>query len=292
MYHVIGRDGAEYGPVDADGVRRWIAEGRLTPESHVRMAGTDQWRTLAEFPEFAGAFGQATTTPPLLPPPPYGQASVDPIVEDTLRRNPRVAVGSCISRGFDLVTNNLGLFVGATLVAGLLMLVPIIGWLLSGPLLGGLCVLMLNRMRGRAAQVSDVFVGFGPLFWQLLLARVVAHILVSVGLLFCLLPGIYLAVAWAFAIPLVIDRNMEFWSAMEVSRKVVNKVWWPMFGLLILAYLIAVSGVLLCLIGIIITAPIALAALVYAYEDIFGQPPATATMPVPVPTAPAPSTAQ
>jgi hypothetical protein len=284
MYQVIGRDGAEYGPVDADGIRRWIAEGRLTASSRARLVGTEEWKRLGEFAEFANAFGQAAATPPLVPPPPLGQASVDPLVDETLRRRPRVAIGSCISRGFDLVTNNLGIVVGGTIVAGLLMLVPIIGWLLSGPLMGGLCVLLLNRMRGRAAQVSDVFIGFGPLFWQLLLVRVVAHILISVGLLFCLLPGIYLAVAWAFAIPLVIERNMEFWSAMEVSRKVVNKVWWPMFGLLILAYLIAASGILLCLIGIIVTAPIALAAILYAYEDIFGQPPST-----PVPAGPAPA---
>jgi hypothetical protein len=280
MYQVIGRDGLEYGPVDADGLRRWILEGRVTAASRARVVGTDEWKTLGDFAEFAAALGQAAA-PPSATPPTVGQAGGDALVDETLRHQPQVRIGSCISRGFDLVTNNAGVIVGGTVVAGLLMMVPIIGWLLSGPLMGGLCVLVLRRMRGRPTLVSDLFVGFGPLFWQLLLARVIAHVLISVGLMFCLAPGIYLAVAWAFAIPLIIDRNMEFWTAMEVSRRVVNRMWWPLFGLLILAYLIAASGLFLCLIGLVITAPIALASILYAYEDVFGSGPTTALAPVP-----------
>jgi len=44
-------------------------------------------------------------------------------------------------------------------------------------------------------------------------------------------------VAWIFSIPLVADKRLEFWSAMELSRKVVTRVWFPMLGLLIVAYL-------------------------------------------------------
>ena len=41
----------------------------------------------------------------------------------------------------------------------------------------------------------------------------------------CILPGIYLGVAWIFTEALVIDKKLEFWPAMELSRKVVSRHW-------------------------------------------------------------------
>jgi hypothetical protein len=53
----------------------------------------------------------------------------------------------------------------------------------------------------------------------------------------CIIPGIYLQVAWAFAIALVADKRLEFWGAMELSRKVVTRVWFRIFGLLLISFL-------------------------------------------------------
>ena len=36
MYIIIGGDQKEYGPITADDVRQWIAEGRLSEESSVK----------------------------------------------------------------------------------------------------------------------------------------------------------------------------------------------------------------------------------------------------------------
>ena len=54
MYKVIGTDGKEYGPVNAELVRQWIAEGRVNAST--KLMGADGiWRPLTEFPEFAPA---------------------------------------------------------------------------------------------------------------------------------------------------------------------------------------------------------------------------------------------
>jgi hypothetical protein len=55
--------------------------------------------------------------------------------------------------------------------------------------------------------------------------------------LLCIVPWIYLTVAWVFAVPLAADKRLEFWSAMELSRRVVNRVWPQVFLLLLLAFL-------------------------------------------------------
>ena len=72
MYRVIGADGLEYGPVTAEQVRAWIAEGRANAQTRGLAEGTTQWRPLAEFPEFAPML--ARSAPPLPAPGPINAA--------------------------------------------------------------------------------------------------------------------------------------------------------------------------------------------------------------------------
>ena len=62
-------------------------------------------------------------------------------------------------------------------------------------------------------------------------------------------------------------------AAMEVSRRVITAQWWRMFGLLIFGVIITVLGLLGLLVGIFVTVPIFMGAVVYAYEDLCNPPP-------------------
>jgi GYF domain 2 len=54
-YRIIGADGMEYGPVSADNIRQWIAEGRVNSETKLQVEGEEPWLRLAQVPEFAQA---------------------------------------------------------------------------------------------------------------------------------------------------------------------------------------------------------------------------------------------
>ena len=54
MYYLIGADQKEYGPVSADEVRAWIAEGRANGQTLARFEG-GPWKPLSTFPEFVGS---------------------------------------------------------------------------------------------------------------------------------------------------------------------------------------------------------------------------------------------
>ena len=84
----------------------------------------------------------------------------------------------------------------------------------------------------------------------------------------------FLIIAGVFALPLVIDKEMEFWPAMEVSRQVVHAHWWSMFGLMIVLAVVVLAGFLACGVGALISVPVAAAAFMYVYEDFFGELPA------------------
>ena len=157
-----------------------------------------------------------------------------------------------------------GLFLGLAFVG--LLAAP-----MKAVLMGGLFRYYLKLVRGESAELGDAFSGFSRSLVPLLLLGLVTTILETCGFVLCVLPYIYLATAWAFSLPLVIDRQMDFWPAMELSRKVVSRHWFVVFGFFLVNALVACSGILIFCCGIIATAPLAGLAMMYAYEDIFGH---------------------
>jgi len=127
----------------------------------------------------------------------------------------------------------------------------------------------------------------------LILASLIGHLLTLIGFFLCVIPAVYLLVAWWLFTPLLIlDKHLDFWPALECSRKVVTCHWWLCFGLALVACLVALVGSIACGVGIFFTMPIAVGAMVVAYEDIFGARAATTGLlapPEPTPTAPEPA---
>jgi uncharacterized membrane protein len=198
----------------------------------------------------------------------------DTIAALYLQRHTTIDISSALSRGWALVRDHMAVLVGATVLGWLITVglaaVPILGWIVGFILLGGLDYMFLRRIRGEEVQIGDVFAGFNLAALDLTMTGLVKWLLTTIGLILCILPGIYLAVGYIFALPLVVDKKMEFWTAMEVSRRVVHEHWWSMFALVIVLGLVVLAGFLLCVIGAAITIPIASAALMYVYEDLFG----------------------
>jgi len=252
MYKIIGGDQKEYGPVSSEEIRRWIADGRLNGQSLVQLEGTNDWKPLAAFPEFSASL--AGLPPAATPPPLAASAPAISHVPATqfLPGTPYVEIGDCLGRSFALLKANFGLLFGACFVVWIFNIAAaftplglglIVYFLFKGVLYAGVYFVFLKRIRGESASVADVFAGFKSNIVQLMLVGVVSGILTWIGTACCLvLPGIYLLIAWLFAIPLVIDRGLEFWSALELSRKVVTRVWFEMLGLVLLAFLPLVLG--------------------------------------------------
>jgi uncharacterized membrane protein len=322
-YTIIGGDGKEYGPISADDVRQWIAEGRLNEKSMMKAESDAEFRTLEKFPEFADAFASKTATPGT---PPIFTGSIS-----SFERDYELDISGCISRGWELVKSNMGvLFVGTLLylliegVIGGLARIPIIGALFSianfviaGPLMGGVLYLFIRAIRREPAEIGDIFSGFRRAFAQLFLGTLVQGLLIGLCmlpfiivlivkfipfaghlqhlqpgtlpdretvaalesvmlaslpvLLVCAIPATYFGVCWKFTLPLIIDWQVDFWTAMGMSRKMVQKHWWNVFGLIILIDLLNVAGVCACCIGALFTIPIGFAALMFAYETIFSE---------------------
>src|SRR5260370_19865488 len=93
MYKIIGGDLKEYGPVSAEDLRRWIAEGRVTGQTQVLAADGAEWKPLSSFPEFADSLPERGTF--------SGQPSATvgalaALPADVLTRDYDLNIGACV----------------------------------------------------------------------------------------------------------------------------------------------------------------------------------------------------
>ncbi len=61
-HYMMGGDGRQYGPVSVDQIKQWVAEGRATAQTLLKVE-SGEWKPLATFPEFAGV---AAGAPPVV----------------------------------------------------------------------------------------------------------------------------------------------------------------------------------------------------------------------------------
>jgi hypothetical protein len=292
MFTIIGGDGKEYGPVTAEQVRAWIAAGRANLETKAKALGSEEWRRLGDYSEFSGA--------PMPPPPPAADntaaapvsstpqpaGNVDPkaFADALIARAKPLDVFGCYERAWELLKSDFWLIVGTTFVCWICLMVTsmitsivpglnIIAGVILGPVFyGGIYYFILKKIRGQHAELGDGFSGFTLAFGALALSGLVITLMVLLGCVLLILPGIYLAVAYTFTYMLAIDQRMSFWTAMEVSRRVITSQWWRIFGLLLLGVPVALAGLLALLIGIFVAMPLIFAATCYAYDDLCNPP--------------------
>jgi len=222
------------------------------------------------------------------PPPLTPEANAAALAQEILARDYTLDIGHCLRRGWALVRGNFWPIVGISALMWMLLGIAhsagiavtsghdgpngggsILGLLVSGPLMGGLYFYFLHKIRGQPVRIETAFAGFSNRFLHLFLGSFVSLLLTGLGFLCLILPGIYLWIAWTFTLPLIMDKRLDFWSAMELSRKMVTRHWWKLFGFVLILCLLHLAGLVVFCVGFFIAAPIAIASLMYAYEDIF-----------------------
>ncbi len=138
-----------------------------------------------------------------------------------------------------------------------------------------------------AAAASDLW--HPQHFLPYLIATIISYIVIAVGFVLLIVPGIILALMLWFTCYLVIDRNLGPIEALKESARITKGHKWDLFVLAILLFLLNVLGFVLLFVGLFVTIPISMLAIVHAYRTLSGQAsvPAPAPAPAPAPVTPA-----
>lgn len=242
--------------------------------------------------------------PPQAPLATGGGSGASGSLEGALRGDFDISVGSVTSEGWSLVRGNKAKLIGGLFLAYLIMIVvqialafvglsgfplpgsegPPPGFLASmagtflalpitGPLYAGLFMLGVRRAAGQPAGPTEVLAYYDRVV-PLTILFLVQTILTYLGFLLLIIPGIYLAVAWFAGIPLVVDKGLSPWQALETSRKAISKQWFSLFGFFLVAMIVLVVSVLPLGIGLIWSMPWFFLCFGVIYRRVFGVGPA------------------
>ncbi len=176
--------------------------------------------------------------------------------------------------GLVAVSFVLGLVLGGDhMSAGGSMLVPMLSQLLVMivlyPCMAGIFMMGVRRSVDQPISFQMLF-GYFPYLVPLVIAGILMTILMMLGFVLLIIPGIYLAVAYGFTIPLIVEKNLGAWEAMETSRKAVTRHWFKIFFLYLVMTLIFAISIIPLGIGIIWTYPMFVAMIGVIYREMFG----------------------
>ncbi|MBS7661857.1 hypothetical protein I0D00_07825 [Pseudomonas lalucatii] len=226
-----------------------------------------------------------------------------PSIEQALSRGYDFRIGELLGEAWQRVKGTKGIIVGGFLVFYVVMLAAslvlggvfgilgmvsegsvaaIIGDLLIGvlasalayPFMAGINMVGIRRAADQPISFNEIFSHFGRTL-PLMLTAVSMTLLIYAGMLLLILPGLYLGVAYMLAVPLVVERGLSPWQALEASRKAIGQHWFKVFGLFLLLGLITLVSMLPLGIGLVWSIPLFVIAMGVLYRTIFGVlPPA------------------
>jgi hypothetical protein len=225
-----------------------------------------------------------------------------PSIEEALRRGYDFSIGALLSEAWQLVSGTKGILFAGFVVFYLVVMVVMVaaGLLFAGiglfsesetlgiggqllnnllvsavtyPFMAGIFMVGIRRAAGQPISFNLIFQHFDKLV-PLVLTGILSSLLITVGMLLFVLPGIYLSIAYLLAIPLVVERGLGPWQALEASRKAISQHWFKVFGLSLMLMLIMLLSAIPLGIGLIWTLPLMIMAAAVLYRTIFGVLPA------------------
>ncbi len=225
-------------------------------------------------------------------------------IEDALSRGYDFNIGDLISEAWQRTKGTKGIIIGGFIVFYVVLLaasfvlggifgvigltggedfsaISIVAELVIGvfasalayPFMAGLNMVGIRRAADQPIAFNEIFSHFGRTV-PLLITAVIMMALIYLGMILLLIPGIYLSMAYVLAIPLVVERGLSPWQALEASRKAITQHWFKVFGLFLLLGLISMLSAIPLGIGLVWTIPLMIISMGILYRTIFGVLPA------------------
>lgn len=137
------------------------------------------------------------------------------------------------------------------------------------PMMVGITIMAIRHYQKKSVSPGIIFSYFhkvpAALLWYILMT-----IMIMFGYILLILPGIYLSFAYIFSLPLVVEKDMSVWQALETSRKAVTRFWFRATGFMFLIMLLIMLGSIPLGIPLIWIVPWVTLAYALIYFKLFG----------------------
>ena len=203
--------------------------------------------------------------------------------------NKALSIKEAFSFGWKNATGRFWFFVGIVLIIFGVSVLPgiVFGWLaklLDLPLLSfvgrfigqifslivglGFLRIILDVHDGREVKTGQLFSEY-RLFFKYLVGTILYSLIILVGLLLFIIPGIIWAIKFQFFTYALVDKKLGPIAALKESANFTRGVKWHLFVFDIFVVLINMLGFVLLFIGLFITIPLTALATVFIYRKLF-----------------------
>ncbi len=120
-------------------------------------------------------------------------------------------------------------------------------------------------------SVNDVFQLVMSRLGAAILAIIVIGVMVTVGVIFFLIPGIYLGVVCALVFPIMVFENESPFTAISRAFTLIKEKWWSTFGLIVVMLIISYVLMMIILMPIYLIGGFGIFAGLSGGEDVLAN---------------------
>mgnify|MGYP006100080465 CR=1 FL=1 len=273
----ISKNGQQLGPYSVEQINEMLSKQQAALTDNAWMDGMQGWEPLnsGAFADLGIIPSEASAAAPVAEQAnqPSTQASSAQAETAVPTGGGSFSIGDSLSEGFGFFKANAG--------ASILFVIIIIVVVAAIPFAGALLVPLITinfmacvknyRNNGTLMDVGQL-VGSSPPLVDKIIGPLVVGILIMIGMLFLIIPGIILSLMWAFLYCVLADRpGTSFTEAMKISAVVTKGNRFSIFLFMIVCSLLAFVSALPMGLGLLVTIPMIQAAMYYAYENCKGN---------------------
>jgi hypothetical protein len=199
------------------------------------------------------------------------------------------SIDEALKFGWNTMKTNFWFFFGVLIVAWIVVYVPslianllrdkssllylifmLVSWAIQVIVSIGLIRISLKFIDGGKPEFNDLF-RFQGFFWRYLGGSLLVGLIVVVGILLFVIPGIVWAIMFQFFGFLIIDKNLSIMDSVRQSGSLTKTVRWKLLGFGLLLMLINYLGLIVLLVGLFATIPTTMLAHAWVYRKLLGQ---------------------
>ncbi|MBC8265892.1 MAG: glycerophosphoryl diester phosphodiesterase membrane domain-containing protein [Flavobacteriales bacterium] len=114
----------------------------------------------------------------------------------------------------------------------------------------------IENIRGNEVSFNDLTEISLNQFINYIIAAILSGILIVLGCILFIIPGIHIAIRFMFIPYLIVDKNLKFDEAMKESWRITKDNSWNLFVLALVFFLLVIAGFIMLFVGIFVAIPI------------------------------------
>jgi uncharacterized membrane protein len=194
-----------------------------------------------------------------------------------------------IDFGFDIAKKNIVFFLGVFVIWALVtifsstvqgnlnankqfllsFLFSLLMWLISSIISMGIINISLQFVDNKKPNLKDIF--YTQKVFNFILASIIRTVIVFVGFVLLIVPGIIFSLKFQFSDYLIVDKKFDAVDSLKGSWEMTKGIKANLLIFRILLALINVVGLLCVVVGLFITVPLSMLASAYVYRKLLSQ---------------------